>query len=95
MNEVIVGFIALLNYAVVVCDAMTDAAVNRYSAGWWQWHGCKWCRYYLPQVFILFLLVYNKMIEVTKLNVLAFVAYIVIGWIVWQVMYIANPLSKD
>ena len=95
MNTIIIFSIALLNYAVVICDSMTDAAVNRYNAGWWEWHGAKWVRYYLPQIFILFLLIYNKMIEVTKLNVLVFITYIFLGWVIWMLVYSWNPLSND
>ena len=94
MNTVIIAFIALFNYAVVICDAMTDAAVNRISAGWWEWHSAKWVRYYLPQCFILCLLLYNNMLRITILNVLAFITYILVGWIIWQLVYTWNPLSN-
>jgi len=94
MNNVIVAFIMLLGYVVVVADAITDASVNRY-AEWWAWHAAKWCRYYVPFVIIISLMLYAKLISINKLTILGLIAYATIGWILWQVFYVANPLGKS
>lgn len=94
MNEIIVAFIALLNYIIIACDAMTDAAVDR-RVGWWEFHIPKWVRFFMPQIIILALLLITGIFEANKLNAIAFIGYISVGWLIWNLVYIWNPLSDQ
>ena len=67
---------------IIICmvsylDGVRDANVAR-KAPWWSWHLVKWVSFYLPLVWILYLI----RINVWHIPILAFVA-----WIFWQLGY--------
>jgi len=91
---VILAGIILLTYIAISADAISDSAVRRWDGvAWLEWHMVKWIRLYVPMAIIAFLCYYAGLITLSKLNVLGLIAYVCLGWILWEVMYKAKVLG--
>ena len=94
MMYVILAFILIINYVAIVADAITDSAICRKeNVGWFYWHFWKWCRYYIPQLIVAYLLHYSGLFHFEIYYILGGIIYVCAGWILWKVFYESNILG--